>query len=306
VGDPGRLVVPLGQTYAGVEPFITEAPDKLPGTQALVIKRIELERRGGVSRLLIDFIPYVPGILSFPPLAFPSPEAAPLTLTGLQVTVASILTPSNMTLSEPAPPLAVPGTSFLIYGTIVLILVILFAGIGGSLWGRRHFRELWERLRRRHLLRAMANFLRRLEQEGDLEQEGKPEFYLSLLSGEFREFLSFFTGVNCRSLTAEEFLNLPLEYAAAGAAAEYAVSDPNAFRWSEGSPLTPVFLFRLFSTWDTLRFSGRGVDKIDLFQALKATENFIIALDKAEREKPLSKPVQGSAPLAAGIAGGRS
>jgi len=303
VGDQGRLVVPLGQAFAGVEPFIKEAPEKLPNTPDVVIKRVELERRGGVSRLLIDFIPYAPGTLSFPALEFPSAGAAPLTLSGLEVTVASILTQSNMTLSEPAPLLAVPGTSFLIYGTVIVILVILFAGIGGSLWGRRHFRELWERFRRRHLLRVMANFLRRMEQEGDLK-EGKPDFYLSILSGEFREFLSLFTGVNCRSLTAEEFLDLPLGYTVAGDAVDCALIDQNAFKWSEESLLTPVFLYRLFRTWDTLRFSGRGVDKIDLFQALKATENFIIALDKAEREKPFSKPVREAAPLVEGTAGG--
>jgi len=270
VGDPGRLVVPLAQVYAGVEPFVIESQDKLPQSPDMVIRRIELERRGGGSRLLIDFIPYAPGNLSLPPIELLSPEAGVLKLEGLQAQVASILNPSQMALSEPAAPLAVPGTSLLVYGSIILVLVLFFAGIGASLWGRRHFRSLWERFRRRHLIKVMAKFLRRLEQEGDLEKSGKANYYLTLLSGEFREFLSLFTGVNCRSLSSGEFMELPLVY-------------------GENSTLTPDFLCRLFRTWDTLRFSGRGVDKIDLFQALKATENFITTLDKAEREQPITK-----------------
>jgi len=68
VGDAGRLVVPLGPVFASIEPFVLETPGKLPETPDLVIRRIELERRGAGARLLIDFIPYAPGNLAFPPL----------------------------------------------------------------------------------------------------------------------------------------------------------------------------------------------------------------------------------------------
>ena len=271
VGDPGRLVVPLGQVYAGVEPFVLE--NSAPVTPDLVIRRIELEHRTGTSRLLIDFIPYAPGLLSFPSVEFPGTELP--ALTGLEAQVASILDPASMTLSEPAPPMVVPGTSFLVYGTLFLVLVVLALGIGGSLWSRRHLGEIWEKLRRRHLLRLMVKFLRRLGQEGAIGKNGNPNYYLTLLSGEFREFLSDFTGVNCRSLSAGEFLELPLT--------------EDRQQWSGN----PAFLCRLFRDWDTLRFSGRAVDKDDLFQALNTTEGFIIALDKAERshERRDKRPV---------------
>ena len=287
VGDPGRLVVPLGQDYAGAAPFVLEAPEKLSQLPDMVIRRIELEHRGGGARLLIDFISYAPGLLSFPPLDLPAPdlpEDALPAITGLEVSVASILSPSQMTLSESASSLAVPGTSLLIYGTLALILFLLFLGIGGSLWGRRHFRGIWERLRRRHLLRVMMRFLLRLRQECNLDNNGKggrsgrpqkaPGFYLTLLSGEFREFLSLFTGVNCRPLSAGEFMYLSLEYGREASEEDRAL-------------LSPAFLCRLFRTWDTLRFSGRLMDRVDLFLALQETENFLIALEKAEREQLL-------------------
>ena len=267
VGDPGRLVVPLGRTLAGINPFVIEESEKLPDTPELRIRRLELERRGGSSRLLVDFIPYAPGILYLPALEIlaPGEDSEALVVTGLEVQVASILSPSQMTLSEPASPLAVPGTSFLIYGTILIFILLLCLGIGVSLWGRRNFRELLERFHRRRLIKAMFKFLRCLRQECSLEKEGNEGYYLTVLSGEFREFLSLFTGINCRSLTPGEFLELPLSQAALA--------------------LGPVYLCWLFRNWDTLRFSGKGMEMADIFEALSEIERLILALDKEEREK---------------------
>jgi hypothetical protein len=264
VGDSGRLVVPLGRAFAEVDPFAWENSENLPKTPDLFIKRIELERRGDASRLLIDFIPYAPGILALPPLEFSSLGAALPTLSGLEVQIASILDPSQMFLSEPAPPLAVPGTSFLIYGTLALVIALFFLGIPLSIWIRNHSGEFWLRFRRRRLLGGMGKFLRRLTQECNIDKSADPAFCLSRLSGELREFLSLFTGVNCRSLTAGEFL----------------VS-------STHPALPPARLSGLFRSWDTLRFSGQGMKMEDLFRALGETEKLISELDKAEREVPL-------------------
>lgn len=297
VGDSGRLVVPLGETFP--RPFVLETPELLPQTPDLVIRRIELERRGGNSRLLIDFVPYAPGTLSFPDLDFlfreggavspagsppenPAGEENPAgnpsrgedsrfpPLTGLEVHVASILTPSQMTLADPAPPLSVPGTSLLVYGAVVLVLAALSAGIGSGVWGRRYFSEFWEKLGRRRLLRAMMKFLKRARQETGGETAENPGRYLTLLAARFREFLSSFTGIDCRSLAAGEFLGLRFEHASA--------------------ILTPDGLCRMFRAWDTLRFSGRAMEKAELFQALDETEKLIAALDRAEREKMLPRP----------------
>lgn len=276
VGDPGLLVVPLGQGFAELEPFIWDNLEGLTETPDLLIRRIELERRGGVTRLLIDFIPYAPGRLPIPPLErfFPGPgsfaAAFPdLLFPPLEVHISSILRPYQTILSEPAPPLAVPGTSLLIYGSIILIILILFLVIAGSIWGRRHFKDFWERLRRRRLLRNMAKFLRRVKQDYISAGMINPAVYLTRLSGEFREFLSLYTGINCRSLTAGEFMEL-----------------------SCGPALKPVYLCGLFRSWDTLRFSGQGMVMGDLYGALGEIEELIARLDRAEREKaPKPEPV---------------
>ncbi|MCL2008375.1 MAG: hypothetical protein FWG77_09845 [Treponema sp.] len=265
VGDLARLVVPLSDFFAGEEPFIIETPERLPLTPDLLIRRIELERRPGVLRLLIDFIPFATGNIPFPDIEFFSQyEEAPV-ITGLEVYVSSILSPNQMTLSEPAPPLAVPGTGFLVYGTIFLIILFLFLGIGGSVWGRRHFSEMLEMLRRKFLIFKMRRYIKNLKEES--EEEENPAPYLSSLSGEFREFLSLFTGINCRSLSAAEFMELPLE----------------------NQSLGPVFLSGLFQTWDTLRFSGRAMEPVDFSLAMAEIEDFLIALDRPEIEKGASE-----------------
>ena len=263
VGDTGRLVVPLGGAFEALEPFVVDNPENLHDSPELLIRRVALERRGGL-RLLIDFVPFAPGVLYLPPMDFFPPGGEPLVLPAQRVQVASVLNPARMDLSGPAPPMAVPGTGLLVYGSISLILLVLFLGIAVAVWGRRNFRGFWLRMHRRRLLRAMMKFLRRLGHEGGLGKNGNPGYYLSLLAAEFREFLSAFTGVNCRSFTPAEFLDVPL-------------AGP-----SDG--LAPAFLCGLFRGWDTLRFSGRPVDKGEFQRALKETESVILALDREERQ----------------------
>ena len=274
VGDRGRLVVPLDPAFAGIAPFVKEGESELPQVADLLIRRIELERRGGISRLLIDFIPYATGTINLPPLEFLFPgedeEEETMALPPLSVQVTSILGPGNMALSQPASPLAVPGTTLLVYGTGILILVLLSLGIGFSLLGPRYFREFWERIRRRYRLRITMRFLRRLKHECGLDKSANPGQYLTVLSAKTREFLTFLTGFNCQSLTAMEFLDLPLE---------------------EEAALNPGQLYSLFRAWDTLRFSGQDLEMKDLFKAIDDVNALITALDRAEKEKLLPKPL---------------
>jgi len=272
VGDRGRLVVPLGEAFREAVPFVLEGSGELPQTPDLVIRRIELDRRGGSTRLLIDFVPYATGTLYLPPLGFLFPDEEMELLPPLRVQIASILNPGDMALSAPAPPLAVPGTSLLVYGTGVLVLLLIFIGIGCTLLGPRYFKEFWERLRRRYRLYVMMRFLRRLKQECKLDKNPNPGHYLQILSAKVREFLSFFTGYNCQSLTAMEFLELPLSEIA----------------------LDPWRLWQMFRVWDTLRFSGQGMEMTDLFNAIDDVSALITDLDKAEKTKPLRESLTAS------------
>jgi hypothetical protein len=261
VGDRGRLVVPLGQAFMGAGAFVRSAKEELPSAPDLTISRIELEHRNGNARLLIDFIPYVPGFVSFPPIVVPaSPD--PLMVTDLEAAVASILTPQESSLADPAAPLAAPGTGFIVYGAAAGILSLFFLGIGGSLWGRKHFASFRERFRRRRLLRTMERFLLRLRAESLGERPSPQGELFSLLSGEFRGFLSYFTGVNCRVLTPGEFREL---------------------KFSPADVIDGNYLCDLFRRWEALRFSGSRVGRDDLLAVLDELRDFIRELDRTER-----------------------
>jgi hypothetical protein len=217
---------------------------------------------------LIDFTPFATGTLYIPALEHLFQDGAD-SIPLLTIQVASILSASNWALSEPASPLSVPGTSLLVYGSGVLVLIVLSAGIAFSFMGPRFFREFWDRLLRRYRLYMMARFIRRLKQECSQNKNIDPANFLTLLSAKWREFLSLFTGFNCRSLTAGEFLALPLEDTA----------------------LDPGCLCKLFRKWDTLRFSGRGMEIADLLEALDEVNTLIAVLNKAEKEKRFVKPL---------------
>jgi hypothetical protein len=119
----------------------------------------------------------------------------------------------------------------------------------------------------------MLRFLRRMDGESLRDKNKSPAECLSLLSGQFREFLSLFTGTDCRPLTAGEFLGLPFY---------------------------PDFLCAFFRRCDRLRFSGGGIERRDLAAALEELRSFIGVLVKAEAERlpaglPAGRPA-GEAP----------
>ncbi|MDR0473641.1 MAG: hypothetical protein LBH43_08245 [Treponema sp.] len=266
VGDRARLVVPLGQVFSKVPSFIRANPEFLYKTQEeraglrhdIVINRIELEHRSGIPRLHIDFVPYIPGVIIFPPITIP--ENSSLEISGLRVTVASILKPDDSSLEEPAAPLATPGTGILIYSTMASLLVVFFLCIGGSIWGKHHFVFYKRRFYRRRLIRAMDRLLKRLYIEciggANIEE------LFSILSGEFREFLSFFTRVDCMALTAGEFgsLDFPVSEAISG-----------------------DYLYKLFSRLENIRFGGSQIGKKHFLEVLSEFRSFIVELGRAER-----------------------
>ena len=265
VGDSARLVVPLDSSFLGVRAFVRE--DNFPIAPNFVIRRIELERRGNAARLLIDFTAYAPGSFTLPPLDFLFSGTDVPELGELHVQVTSILDPSMMMLSEPALPLSVPGTSLLVYGSIIAILVLLLAITAVMIWGRRTVQHFWQQLRQRHRIRAMLTFLHRLGSEANVAQNNRYAEFISMLCEEFREFLTAFSGLNCRSLSAKEFLQVQI----------FAIEGENGE--SAHAELAPAVLSSIFRTWDTLRFSGKSVQSGDFKEALQTAETFVLALD---------------------------
>jgi hypothetical protein len=239
---------------------VLEDPALLPQLRDLTITRVELETREETPRLLVDFVAFVPGTIELPPL-----EIASLRFEGLRVHIASILEAegNSRVLSGPAAALAAPGTAALIYGAVfgflAAALLLVYGGIRGIPGLKRRLRLF----RRRRVIRSMDRVLRQLRNRLLKAPPGGEEEVLTRLSGEFRVFLGFFLGMNCRSMTAGEFRSL--------------------LPGEPGSPLSGLFLCDLLRRCDAQRFSGEAPSPEAAISLLDGAGAFTAALDRAER-----------------------
>jgi hypothetical protein len=259
VGDRGRLILTLGPAVQDAAPFFIIDPQLLPQSPELRLHRLEFDPRRG--QIFIDFTAFAPGELEIPP--FRVPELPGVILDGCRVIIASSLVRGDrgasfspeeggiLVLSGFAPPLAVPGTALLIYGTSSLIILILLFLLGMWIWGRPYLAKLMEARRRRRLIRLMKSIGEGLRERIPLESY---QTILKKLSVEFRAFLGYFfdpgSGGDCRAMTAEEFYSLPPLFS------------PEDADWAQ--PVSPVSLGNFFRRLDRLRFSGEkaGTDEI--------------------------------------------
>lgn len=265
VGDRAALTVLLDHRPENELAFTGEPP-VMPD---LVIHRIELERRGENGRLIIDFTAYAPGLMELPPF-----EIGGILFRDLRIEIASILGADETArvLSPPAPPLAVPGTGALVYGTLSAAVLILLVFLWALAFGPRRFAGWLRKWKRKRLIASLAGMERRLRRKLNREGPGIKNFeaLLNVLASELRVFLTLFTGENCRAMTAGELSRLAVPAPAAG----------------EDFFLTGAFLGGFFRRCDDLRFSGAETPKNEFLAVLGELKNFIDALNRAERSRP--------------------
>jgi hypothetical protein len=251
IGDPAVLVVPLSSSAENHPDIITAAD--LPKHKYIDFHKITLERHINAGRLVIEFTPFAAGELEFPLI-----EVGGHYFSDLKITVNSIIDRKEaITLSSPASSLAMPGTSFMIYGLMALIVFILLFVIWFFAKGRRLvsiWREKWKRWR---LFTNMRHTERRLYRA--LIKNTDKRIILNKLSEEFRTFLSVLTKQNCRAMTAQEIGNLQ---------GIFPGKLPEDF----------------FTRCDNLRFSGSSAETEDIMQLLTELRGFIDTAEGASHE----------------------
>jgi hypothetical protein len=242
VGDRASLVLPLSGVAADAE--ITPG---MPASPNIIIHHAAIERRPGGSFLTIEFSAYTPGILELPPL-----EIAGEQFSGLKIEISSILSgdESGMVLSAPALPLAIPGTSLLIYGSMSAAILLGLLVIGSLVWGRKRMKNWLAAWRRRWLIVSMLGTEKRLRRA--LMKGAARRAILDILSTEFRNFLACFTGENCRAMTAAEIACL--------------------------ASMDGEFLGGFFSHCDAVRFSGGGINGGQILSMLGDLRRFLAGL----------------------------
>jgi len=259
VGDRAMLVMPLPEQELAAD---IELNVQFPLPDDIEIHRIALESRQAGSRLVVEFTAFTPGTFYLP-----SFEAEGMRFSGLHFNISSIIEGDTQpVLSALAPPLSVPGTGFFIYGVISALVLLLLAAIWAWVWGRHYFRRWISVWKRRQLINLMEGIEKRMRKA--LAAGKSRQLILDTVSVEFRNFLSLFTGRNCRAMTACEFGQSPqLELFAALPA-----------DWNSG------FLTQYFRRCDTLRFGGTEIDNSAVLALLGELRDFLAALYKAVQE----------------------
>jgi hypothetical protein len=258
VGDTAALVLPLPDTAKSSDTIIlTPADSGFPPDTNIDFHRIIMERRTSGSRLLIEFTAFTPGILEFPSI-----EIGGECFTDLQVSVNSVIDADGggLELSGPASTLAAPGTGPLIYGTLTACVMLVILLLWFTLRERSYLRKWSQNFKLWRLFSSIKNIERRLYRS--LLRGAKVRDVLDKLSDEFRVFLSYYTGSNCRTMTANELEYLPIT---------------SEFEIKTG------FLGTFFHQCDELRFSGTSANADDAAGLLKDMRQFINTLEKKER-----------------------
>ena len=253
VGDRARLIVPLDAAAfpEGRDSLVADRAEALPKSGAVHIHRVEVERRQGRVRALIDFTAFAPGTVQIPPI-----DIEGIRLRGLEIHIASVLDGGSADLSPPEKTLVAPGTYALIYGGISLLAAAVVSILLMALRGVPAYREYAERRKRGLAARSMRRVLGRLEAEGGTMDCG---MLLSVLFEELRSYLTYRTGYNCHALTAREFPT---------ALAETALGP----RFSETDL---AFLESLFRLGDEVRFGSRSATRPELLDALNGVGDLI-------------------------------
>jgi hypothetical protein len=249
-GDPAVLVLPL-PPFSQNENDIVLNPlsPGFPVDDNIDFHRIALERRTSGSRLLIEFAAFVPGTLELPVI-----EIGGDRFSGLTVTIASVIDAGKpLVLSGPAPSLAIPGTAFMLYGSMAALVVVFLLSVWFILKGRRLLEGWIVKWKRWQLFNSMRGMEKRLHKA--LARGADRRGIIDILSDEFRIFLSMLTGNNCRSMTAREYEKLPL-------AAEF------------DSP----FLAKFFKNCDQIRFSGSDISRQDITGLLEEFHSYLVRL----------------------------
>jgi hypothetical protein len=273
VGDWGRLTLNLGSLFPEAASFRISDPRLLPQSPELRLHQLEFDAHRG--QLSIDFTAFAPGELELPPIK--PPQLPGFSLEGCRVSISSVLalegplsSQAVLVLSGPAPPLAVPGTALLIYGSSSLIILLLLSLLGLGIWGRPWLGKLLETRRRRRLIRLMGKIGEGLRER--IPGSSSPEI-LRKLSVEFRAFLAYFFdregGGDCRAMTAEEFTALPPLF------------PPGAGGPGEG--VSPASLGNFFQRLDRLRFSGERAGGGEIAAVLDQMEGILRAMEQGFR-----------------------
>lgn len=237
IGDEATLTFNASAFDQVVEPGATVAltPVDMPGQLAdVTVRSIELSRPAGESSTVTvkaRFVPWNTGSLTLPPITWKGVTVAMPT-----VLVASLVDRTGTVSPDPPrSPLLIPGTTWLLYGTL---LVVLVASLAAWFIARRVFALALGDRQTRNMARRRRFLKKQLARLGRLIARMPPVPWYAELSRALRQYLSLLlpeAELSFAALTPVESI--------------HALADAVSGESSES-------LFAALSRFDRIRFSG--------------------------------------------------
>jgi len=287
VGDFATLILEFpaeeqnnNQTGVG-DIILTPQSGFMPSDPDIDFHRIKLERSVTGKKLLIEFSAFIPGKIELPVIEIGGENFA-----GITITVSSVIDEhSSHVLSGAATALAIPGTSLMLYGTLVIIIFLIIIMLLFFTKGRSFIKKLIQKWKFIRLFNSMRKIEKQLRRE--ILKDIEKRVILDKLSDEFRIFLSNLIGINCRVKTAHEFERLDFTNS----------TFKNTVHINLVCTTTlPTF----FRTLDNIRFSGDTIDSQNINKLLDDLNSFLTAFenaDKNEKDKNEKKEEKHEHPL---------
>ncbi|GHU26503.1 hypothetical protein FACS1894172_00900 [Spirochaetia bacterium] len=238
VGDRAKLMIPSENVQKW------EQTMDLPRSPELHIHRISGEK----GYIVIDFTAFSPEIVEIPPIPLPNGTI----LTGLTVSISSILNDDSMLLSGPSAPLLIPGTQTFFLILTVFILILCIVAVSNTTQGKHFFYKIGKQLQQRWFLHKLKRITAELYNTGYTDQKS-----LDRLSTELRNFLTLWTGIDCRVLSAEEFISVETD-----------------------QELFGTMVSGIFNHCDEIRFGGLPVEPEKLHTMINSVQDLVDKIEK--------------------------
>jgi len=264
VGDPSALIVPLPAAIENSEDIIL-TKDKFftdenyfPADENIDFHKIILEKRTSGSRLIIEFTAFAPGELKLPVINIGGEYFSQLSIT----VNSTINSSADRYLSGTESVLAMPGTAFMLYGTIAVLVFLILIVIWFVVKGRSLLKKIIEKWKYKRLFTSMRNTESRLSRA--ISKGIDKRVILDKLNYETRNFLSVLTNISCRSMSANELKKITIN----NQVLEKNFSIGNFFR-----------------VCDDYRFSGNEIESQSIINLLSDLGDLIGITEKLNQEK---------------------
>ena len=246
-------------------------------TDSFTIKKAIIKRNGPMYTVVLTFVPWKPGLLDFGQIdllgaIYGTKPTVPFNIDPSPVEIASILPKGEDTvLRSVVPPLLAPGTIYVIYGCIVLIILLIVLGI--MLFAKRHQIALNYKKHRtlRNYARNARKALKQIKKLEKNQEKLQDDSFCFAIQQIFRVYLTERFGINFLPLATSQLIQ--------------AVNQATGDFFSDAKLEQLEILHSIFIRSDYIRFAHQGtLHKGERGELISKSNTVIQVLESSEGE----------------------